>query len=42
MACRLAYLMLACVLTRLTLLARADAVNDVEIVVLRHEVAVLL
>jgi len=34
--------MLACVLTRLMLLARADAVNDVEIVVLRHEVAVLL
>ena len=41
MAFRLVYLMLACVLTRL-MLARADAVNDVEIVVLRHEVAVLL
>jgi hypothetical protein len=40
-AFRLVYLMLACVLTRL-MLARADAVNDVEIVVLRHEVAVLL
>ena len=34
MALRLAYLMLACVLTRLMLLARADAVNDVEILVL--------
>ncbi len=33
-AFRLAYPMLACVLTRLMLLARADAVNDVEILVL--------
>ena len=33
-AFRLAYLMLACVLTRLMLLAQADAVNDVEILVL--------
>jgi hypothetical protein len=31
---RLAHLMLACVLTRLMLLAQADAVNDVEILVL--------
>ena len=38
---RLAYLMLARVLSWLTLLARSDAAKDVEILVLRHEVAVL-
>jgi len=37
----LAYLMLARVLSWLALLARSDAVKDVEILVLRHEVAVL-
>ncbi len=41
MACRLAYLMLARVLSWLALLARSEAVKDVEILVLRHEVAVL-
>ena len=41
MAFRLAYLMLARVLSWLTLLARTDAAKDVEILVLRHEVAVL-
>ena len=41
MAFRLAYLMLARVLSWLTLLARSDAAKDVEILVLRHEVAVL-
>jgi putative transposase len=38
---RLAYLMLARVLSCLALLARSDAAKDVEILVLRHEVAVL-
>ena len=41
MAGRLAYLMLARVLSWLALLARSDATKDVEILVLRHEVAVL-
>ena len=41
MALRLAYLMLARVLCWLALLARTDAAKDVEILVLRHEVAVL-
>ena len=41
MAFRLAYLMLACVLSWLALLARTDAAKDVEILVLRHEVTVL-
>ena len=41
MAFRLAYLMLARVLSWLTLLARTDAAKDVEILLLRHEVAVL-
>jgi putative transposase len=41
MALRLAYLMLAHVLSWLALLARTDAAKDVEILVLRHEVAVL-
>jgi putative transposase len=40
-AFRLAYLMLARVLSWLALLARSDATKDVEILVLRHEVAVL-
>ena len=40
-ALRLAYLALARVLSRLTLLARSDAAKDVEILVLRHELAVL-
>jgi putative transposase len=40
-AFRLAYLMLARVLSWLALLARSDAAKDVEILVLRHEVAVL-
>ena len=41
MAFRLAYLVLARVLSWLMLLARSDAAKDVEILVLRHEVAVL-
>ena len=41
MAFRLAYLMLARVLSWLALLARSDAAKDVEILVLRHEVAVV-
>jgi len=40
-ALRLAYLILARVLSWLTLLARSDAAKDVEILILRHEVAVL-
>jgi hypothetical protein len=38
---RLAYLILARTLTWLTLFTRSDAAKDVEILVLRHEVAVL-
>ena len=41
MAFRLAYLLLARALSWLALLARSDAAKDVEILVLRHEVAVL-
>ena len=41
MALRLAYLALAHMLSWLALLARSDAAKDVEILVLRHEVAVL-
>jgi putative transposase len=40
-ACQLAYLLLARVLSWLTLLARSEAAKDVEILVLRHEVDVL-
>jgi hypothetical protein len=40
-ALRLAYLTLARALNWVTLLARSDAAKDVEILVLRHEVAVL-
>jgi putative transposase len=40
-ALRLAYLLLVRVLSWLALLARSDATKDVEILVLRHEVAVL-
>jgi putative transposase len=40
-AFRLAYLMLARVLSWLVLIARSDATKDVEIMILRHEVAVL-
>jgi hypothetical protein len=42
MAFRFAYLMLARVLSWLALLARSDAAKDVEILVLRHEVAAVL
>jgi putative transposase len=38
---RLTYLMLARVLSWLALLTRSDAAKDVEILALRHEVAVL-
>ena len=41
MALHLAYLMLARVLSWLALLARSDVSKDIEIPVLRHEVAVL-
>src|SRR4051794_26653016 len=41
MALRLAYLMLVHVLSWLVLLARSDTTKDAEILVLRHEVAVL-
>src|ERR671912_1752190 len=41
MALRLAYLALTHMLSWLMLLARSDAAKDVEILVLRHEVAVL-
>ena len=41
MALRLVYLMLARVLSWLALLGRTDAAKDVEILVLRHEVAML-
>ena len=41
MAFGLAYLLLVRVLGWLALLARSDAAKDVEILVLRHEVAVL-
>jgi putative transposase len=40
-AFRLAYLMLARMLNWLVLLARSDGTKDIEILVLRHEVAVL-
>ena len=41
MAFRLTYLLLARVLSWLALLARSDVAKDVEILMLRHEVAVL-
>jgi hypothetical protein len=40
-ALRLAYLLLARVMSWLALLARSDATKDVEILVLRYEIAVL-
>jgi len=40
-AFRLAYLLLARVLSWLALLARSDAAKDVKILLLRHEVTVL-
>jgi hypothetical protein len=40
-AFRLSYLTLARILNWLALIARSDAAKDVEILVLRHEVAVL-
>jgi hypothetical protein len=40
-AFRFAYLMLARMLSWMALLARSDAAKDVEILVLRHEIAVL-
>jgi hypothetical protein len=40
-AFRLAYLLLARALSSMALLARSDPAEDVEILVLRHEVAVL-
>jgi putative transposase len=41
MAFRLSYLMLLRVLGWLTLLTRSDTSKDIEILVLRHEIAVL-
>ena len=41
MAFRLTYLTLLRVLGRLVLLARSDTAKDIEILVLRHELAVL-
>ena len=41
MAFRLAYLILTRVLSWMALLARSDAAEDVEILVLRHEVTLL-
>ena len=41
MAFRLAHLLLTHVLSWLAMLARSDTAKDVEILVLRHEVAVL-
>ena len=41
MVLRLAYLTLAHMASWLALLARSDAAKDIEILVLRHEVAVL-
>ena len=41
MALRLVYLMLVRVLSWLALLASSDTAKDVEILVLRHEIAVL-
>ena len=41
MAFRLLYLMLARVLSWLALLARSDAAKDVEILMLRHAIAIL-